>query len=168
MSAQTPDEQSPWSPFAAYVYVNISVGTSEIISNTSHSLRVSKGMTVSPSLLKAFKDIIADASLDWYNGVHMGRSALQLAVLVYSVPAPGIRSLRKSNHIMRLLTTNNNVYRHHTGQKTRPLLEFLELCETHSREKERNIILHHSPCADWVSMLVQSQDATGICDGGTV
>lgn len=161
MSAQTPDEHSPWSHFTAYVYVNISVGTAEIISNTSHSLRVSKGATVSPSLLKAFKDVIADASVDWYNGVHMGRSALQLAVLVYSVPAPGIRSLRKSNHIMRLLTINNNVYRHHRGQRTRSLLEFLELCETHSRE-EKNIILHHSLCAGSVSMLVQSQDATGV------
>lgn len=107
-------------------------------------------------------------SVDWYNEVHMCRSALQLAVLVYSVASPCIGSLRKSNHIMRLLTTNNNVYRHHIGQKSRPLLEFLELCETHSREKERNIILHHSLCADSVSMLVRSQDATGIWDGGTV
>lgn len=126
-------------------------------SNTSHPLRVSKGVTISPSLLKALKDLIADVSVDWCYDVHRGRSALQLVVLVYSVPAPCIGSLRKTNFIMRLLTINNNVYRHHTGQRTMPLLEFLELCETQTREEERNIILHHSLCAGSVSTLVQNQ-----------
>ena len=149
---------NPYGATLQHMYMRIFLlGQWRSASNTSHPLRASKGVTVSPSLLKALKDLIADASVDWCYDVHRGRSAPQLVVLVYSVPAPCIGSLRKTNFIMRLLTINNNVYRHHTGQRIMPLLEFHELFETHSREEERNIILHHSICASSVSMLVQTQ-----------
>lgn len=87
-----------------YIWMDIPVSTVEISSNTPYSLRVCKGVTVSPSLLMVFKDFIADTSVNWCNEAEVS-SNWQYLFTLFQIPGPdpGIRSLRKYELIKRFL-----------------------------------------------------------------